>query len=411
MMHIRENELQKYADLAVNAGVHIQKGQTLVVNAPIEAANLVYAVAKTAYKAGAKNVHVEWNDDKLTRIKYELAPDEAFKEYPLWKAKGYEEMAENGAAFMSILAPDPELLQGIDPDRIAAAQQTAGQAMEKYRQYIQSDKVSWTIVAYPTKEWAEKVFPNESASRQMEKLWQAIQQAIRLDHNDPVSEWKSHQTFLQEKAAFLNEKKYKKLHYKAKGTDLTIELPEKHVWAGGGGKTEQGITFIPNMPTEEVFTLPKKDGVNGVVQSTKPLNYGGNVIENFSFTFEKGRVVDFTAEKGYETLKRLIESDDGAKHLGEIALVPHDSPISNTNLIFFNTLFDENASCHLALGSAYAFCLEGGSAMTKDELQANGANQSIVHVDFMIGSTDLDIDGETADGDLEPLFRNGNWAT
>ena len=245
----------------------------------------------------------------------------------------------------------------------------------------------------------------------MEKLWQAIQQAIRLDHNDPVSEWKSHQTFLQEKAAFLNEKKYKKLHYKAKGTDLTIELPEKHVWAGGGGKTEQGITFIPNMPTEEVFTLPKKDGVNGVVQSTKPLNYGGNVIENFSFTFEKGRVVDFTAEKGYETLKRLIESDDGAKHLGEIALVPHDSPISNTNLIFFNTLFDENASCHLALGSAYAFCLEGGSAMTKDELQANGANQSIVHVDFMIGSTDLDIDGETADGDLEPLFRNGNWAT
>lgn len=407
---MKENELIKYAELAVKVGVNIQKGQLLVINAPIIAKDLVYKITEVAFKEGARNVHVEWNDDEFTKVKYTYAPDEAFAEYPLWKAKGYEEMAEDGAAVLSILAPNPELLKDVDPARVATAQQTAGEAMAKFREYIQSDKISWTIVASPTKEWAEKVFPNEPESEQMKKLWDAIMTATRINDTDPVSAWRQHQANLQQKVDFLNEKKYKKLHYKGPGTNLTIELPEKHLWVGGGGKSERGVEFVPNMPTEEVFTTPKKDGVYGTVSSTKPLNYGGTIIDNFSFTFENGKIVDFTAKEGYETLKRLVETDEGSRYLGEVALVPHESPISQTNLTFYNTLFDENASCHVALGSAYAFCLEGGKTMSKEDLAKHGANTSIVHVDFMIGSEKLDIDGETEDGTLEPVFRNGNWA-
>ncbi len=405
-----ESQLMKYAELAVKVGVNIQKDQLLVINAPIEAKNFVHKVAEAAFNAGARNVHVEWNDDEFTKVKYTHAPDEAFTEYPLWKAKGYEEMAEDGAAIMSILAPNPELLKDVDPERVATAQRTAGEAMETFRQFIQSDKVSWTVIAYPTKEWAEKVFPNETASEQVEKLWKAVMTATRVDLDDPVSAWRKHQDNLQQKVDFLNKKKYKKLHYKAPGTELTIELPEKHLWVGGGGKSERGVNFVPNMPTEEVFTTPKKDGVNGTVSSTKPLNYGGTIIDDFSFTFENGRIVDFSAKEGYETLKRLVETDEGSRYLGEVALVPHESPISQTDVVFYNTLFDENASCHVAIGSAYAFCLEGGKTMSQEELAEHGSNASIVHVDFMIGSEHLDIDGETEDGTLEPLFRNGNWA-
>lgn len=405
-----ESQLMKYAELAVKVGVNIQKDQLLVINAPIEAKDFVHKVTEAAFKAGARNVHVEWNDDEFTKVKYTYAPDEAFTEYPLWKAKGYEEMAEDGAAIMSILAPNPELLKDVDPERIATAQRTAGEAMETFRQYIQSDKVSWTVIAYPTKEWAEKVFPNEAESEQVEKLWKAIMTATRVNLQDPVAAWRKHQDNLQQKVNFLNKKKYKKLHYKAPGTELTIELPDKHIWVGGGGKSERGVDFVPNMPTEEVFTTPKKDGVNGTVASTKPLNYGGAIIDDFSFTFENGKIVDFSAKEGYETLKRLVETDEGARYLGEVALVPHESPISQTDVVFYNTLFDENASCHVAIGSAYAFCLEGGKTMSQEELAEHGSNSSIVHVDFMIGSDQLDIDGETEDGTLEPLFRNGNWA-
>lgn len=404
-------ELKKYAELAVKVGVNLQKGQLLVINAPIRTKELVYQITEVAFQVGASNVHVEWEDDTFTKIKYVHAPEEAFKEYPIWKAKGYEEMAENGAAILSILAPNPELLQTVDPERVAMAQRTAGKAMEKFRQYIQSDQISWTIIAYPTIEWANKVFPNLESEEQFQGLWEAIMNATRLNTPDPVVAWQEHQSQLQEKVTYLNQKKYKKLHYRSPNTNLTIELPEKHIWVGGGGESERGVAFVPNIPTEEVFTTPKRDGVNGTVSSTKPLNYGGTIIDNFSFTFKEGKVVDFKAEQGYETLKRLLETDEGSRYLGEVALVPHHSPISNTNLVFYNTLFDENASSHVALGSAYAFCLEGGKTMSKEELKANGSNSSIVHVDFMIGSDELNIDGETVDGRLEPLFRNGNWAT
>jgi aminopeptidase len=402
--------LEKYAELAVKVGVNIQPGQTLVINTTTDSREFVRNVVKKAYEAGAANVIVNWTDDVVSRLKYDLAPDEAFNEYPKWRAKETEELAETGAAFMSIVSSSPDLLKGVDPKRIANYQKAAGKALSKYRQYIQSDKVSWTVIAAASDAWAEKVFPDASPETRVEKLWEAIFNATRVDTDNPVEAWKKHDANLHEKVAYLNKKRYKKLHYKAPGTDLTIELPDKHLWVGAGSVNEQGVEFMANMPTEEVFTVPLKTGVNGVVSSTKPLSYGGNIIDNFSLTFENGRIVDVKAETGEEILKHLIETDEGSHYLGEVALVPYESPISQSNILFYNTLFDENASNHLAIGSAYAFCLEGGKTMTQEELKKNGLNESITHVDFMIGSAKMDIDGITADGKSEPVFRKGNWA-
>lgn len=405
-----QTKLEKYAELAVKVGVNVQQGQTLVVNAPLNAAPFVRLVTRKAYEVGAKNVHVEWTDEEITRIKFDLAPDEAFQEYPMWKAKGYEELAEEGACFLSIKPPNPDLLKGVNPDRIATANKVAGQAMHKYRSYAMSDKISWSVVSVASPEWAEKVFPDLPQEEQTDALWDAIFKATRADLPDPIAAWKEHSAMLDAKADWLNQKRYKALHYKAPGTDLTIELPEGHLWVSGGSVNAQGIPFMANMPTEEVFTTPHRLGINGTVRSTKPLSYGGNLITNFSFTFENGKVIDYSAEHGGEVLKRLLDTDDGAKSLGEIALVPHHSPISMSNLVFYNTLFDENASNHLALGNAYAFCLEGGKTMDEEELEKRGLNRSLTHVDFMIGSEEMDIDGITQDGKREPVFRKGNWA-
>lgn len=405
-----ERNLEKYAELAVKVAINIQKGQTLVINAPIETAEFVRKASEIAYKAGAKNVHIEWSDEISTLIKFKHAPEEAFEEYPMWKAKGFEEMAKEGAAFLYISASNPDLLKDIDPERVAKANKTSSMALKTFREYTRSAKVSWAIVSIPTKEWAAKIFPDLNDKERMEKLWENIFNVTRVNTEDPVSAWQEHINNLKSKLEFLNTNKFKKLYFKSEGTNLTIELPEKHLWVGGSLVNEKGINFVPNMPTEEVFTTPLKEGVNGIVKSTKPLNYRGSLIENFTLTFEKGRIVDFTAEKGYETLKKLIETDEGAHYLGEVALVPHNSPVSNSNVIFYNTLFDENASCHLAIGSALPFCIEGGSQMTKEELEKAGANDSLTHVDFMIGSSDMNIDGETADGKIKPIFRNGNWA-
>jgi aminopeptidase len=405
-----ETYLEKYADLAVRVGVNIQKGQTLQINAPIAALDFVRLAAKKAYEAGAKHVYVDWTDEVLTRTKYDLAPDEAFLEFPAWKARANEELAEQGAAFLSIHAVNPDLLKGVSSERIANTTKATGQALETFRRYIQSDKVSWTVLAVPTKEWAAKVFPEAEEEEQIAKLWDAIFYATRVNLDNPVQAWREHRAHLQGKVDYLNQKHYTALHYTAPGTNLTVELAEKHLWVGGGSENENGIPFIANIPTEEVFTVPLKTGVNGYVTSTKPLNYGGNVINNFTLTFKNGRIVEIKAETGEEILKQLIDTDEGSHYLGEVALVPHKSPISDTNIIFYNTLFDENASCHFAIGSAYAFNLEGGKTMAKEELEKNGANTSITHVDFMIGSAELSIDGITQDGKREPVFRNGNWA-
>lgn len=405
-----EKNLEKYAEIAVNIGLNVQKDQEVILNASLDSAPLVRKIVKKAYEAGAKNVLVEWNDDQVTLTKYKCAPDEAFEKFPKWKAEGYEEMAKNGAAFLSVGAPNPDLLADVDPERIGNWRKTSAIAMKEFRNYIMSGKVNWSGIVTPSKDWAKKLFPELNEEEAIGKLWEYIFKITRSDKDDPVQAWKEHGDNLKKRLDYLNNKKYKKLIYKGEGTDLTIELPDNHLWLGGGSTTENGTFFVPNVPTEEVFTAPLKDGVNGTVTSTMPLNYGSTLIENFSFTFENGKVVDFSAEKGYETLKKMLETDEGALYLGEVALVPNDSPISNTGIVFYNTMYDENASCHLALGNIYPSCVEGGTKMNSEDFKNNNLNTSLIHVDFMMGSATLSIDGETADGKLEPVFRDGNWA-
>jgi len=404
------DKLTRYAELAVKVGVNIQPGQSLYIAAAIDNPEFVRLLTRTAYENGAKQVYVDWTDDVVTRTRFELAPSESFEEYPAWKVQERLELADSGAAFMNVMSQSPDLLKGIESSRIAAFQKAAGTALTKYRQYVQSDKISWTVVAAPSTSWAAKVFPSLSTEEQVPALWEAIFKAVRADLDSPIEAWTKHDDKLHEKVDYLNEKKYHKLHYTAPGTDLTIELPKGHLWCGAGSINEKGEAFMANMPTEEVFTVPLKTGVDGYVSSTKPLSYGGNLIEDFKISFEKGKIVSVEAKEGQEVLEQLVATDEGAKHLGEVALVPHKSPISESGLLFYNTLYDENASNHLAIGSAYAFCLEGGKKMTQEELAKHGLNQSITHVDFMIGSELMDIDGIREDGSKEAIFRKGNWA-
>lgn len=406
-----ESQLQKYAKLIVQIGVNVQQGQQVFITGAIELASLVREVAAQSYEAGASNVHVEWNDDALSRLKYERAADEIFSQFPAWETDKRNEFVNKGAAFISIVSSSPDLLKGVQPERIAAFQKASGQGLQQFRRAIQSDKVSWTVVAGAGSDWAKKVFP-EAASDEaaIASLWNAIFAAVRLDAPDPVAAWKEHNDTLHAKAVALNDYRFKKLHYRAPGTDLTIELPEKHIWVSAGSESEQGHEFMANMPTEEVFTVPLKTGTNGYVSSTKPLSYGGNIIDNFKITFENGRIVKHEAEQGEDILGKLIEIDEGSHYLGEVALVPHRSPISQSGVLFFNTLFDENASNHLAIGSGYAFNVEGGKTMSAEELEASGVNASITHNDFMIGSDKMDIDGIQEDGTVIPVFRNGEWA-
>jgi aminopeptidase len=319
-------------------------------------------------------------------------------------------MADAGAAFLWVVAENPDLLKGIDAARIASISKAQQTALQPFRQYTLNNKVAWSIVAVPSPEWANKVFPDLEADTRVDALWEAIFSATRVNDEDPVGSWRSHAESLSSMASWLNERKFKELRYRAPGTDLTIGLPEGAIWTNAGKRNESGNPFIPNMPTEEVFTSPHREKVNGTVSSSKPLSYNGNLIDNFSITFKDGRIIDFQAEKAYDALKQLIETDDGSHYLGEIALVPHRSPISNTNLIFYNTLFDENAACHLAIGFAFPFCLEGGLEMSKEQLKEKGLNDSLTHVDFMIGREELEVDGITEDGRAEAIFRNGNWA-
>ncbi|UKS24248.1 aminopeptidase [Paenibacillus sp. HWE-109] len=403
--------LDKYAELIVRVSLNIQSGQSLWINAPILQPELVRLISSKAYKAGAKHVHIEWQDEICTQIRYLNAPDDAFNEYPTWRADALSELADNNGAYLWIDADDPELLKDVDPARISANSKAAGPKLVKWREHMSSYKMTWSIVAAPSEAWAKKVFPQLEEQAAINALWDAIFKATRVDQEDPVQTWQEHNATLRSKREQLNEKKFHKIHYRAPGTALTVQLPEHHVWRGGSATNGRGgFEFNPNIPTEEVFLSPLRQGTQGTVRSTKPLSYQGNLINNFSLTFENGRVVHYTAEEGYESLQAMIEMDEGAHYLGEIALVPHLSPISNSNLIFFNTLYDENASNHLALGRAFPTCIEGGAEMSKEQQAQAGLNDSLIHVDFMIGSAEMDIDGEHADGRIEPIFRQGNWA-
>lgn len=405
-----EQQLERYAELIVKVGVNVQQHQEVFITASIEMASLARLVAGKAYEAGAKNVHVDWVDEALSRLKYEKAEDEVFTVFPEWETAKRNGFVERGAAFISIVSSSPDLLKGIDSKRIGSYQKASGLGLREFRRAIQSDKVSWTVVAAASKAWAAKVFPDASADEAVSKLWSAIFDSVRLQATDPVQAWKDHNANLHSKVDILNERHYRKLHYRAPGTDLTVELHDKHLWVGASSTNVDGIPFMANMPTEEVFTVPLKEGVNGYVSSTKPLSYGGNIIDRFKVTFENGRIVKTEAEEGQAILQQLVDSDEGSHYLGEIALVPHESPISQSGVLFYNTLFDENASNHLAIGSGYAFNVEGGKSMSPEELEKQGVNSSITHVDFMIGSADMDIDGIRPDGTIEPIFRKGNWA-
>jgi len=401
---------ERYADLVLKKGVNIQKNQALVINAPIEGVEFVRLVAKKAYDLGAKNVHINWADDELTFLKYKHASDEVIENVPGWKVDMQEGFAEDGAAFLSIHATDPDLLKDIDPKRIAAANKAAGVALRKFREYTMNDIVTWSVISIPTRAWAQKIYPEKTADEAVSALWDTIYKMVRVDGEDPIEVWNKHNQRLENAFITLNDKQYTKLHLKAPGTDLEVGLPKGHIWHGGAAVSASDIIFNPNMPTEEVYTSPHKYHVNGTVSSTKPLNYGGQLIDEFQLTFKDGKVVDFQAKSGEEALKNLLDADEGARRLGEMALVPDASPISQSGLIFYNTLFDENASCHIALGKAYPTTVENGEDMSEEELDKNGINDSMVHVDFMIGSDKIDIDGIKADGTAEAVFRNGAWA-
>jgi aminopeptidase len=403
-------QLEKYAELIVKVGVNVQPGQPVFITGSVEMAYLVRLVAGQAYAAGASNVHVEWIDEALSRLKYEKAADEVFTRYPEWETAKRDEFIKNNGVFISIISPNPDLLKGVPSERISNFQKAQGHGLKEFRRATQADKVSWTVVAASTKGWATKVFPEVDEEQAVAKLWEAIFQAVRLNTPDPVKAWEKHNETLHAKSDWLNDKHFAKLVYRATGTELSVELPEKHLWVAASSTNVLGTQFMANMPTEEVFTVPNKTGVTGYVSSTKPLSYGGNIIDGFKLTFEAGRIVKVEAKQGQDILQKLVDSDEGSHYLGEVALVPHQSPISQSNVLFLNTLFDENASNHFAIGSGYAFNVEGGKNMSPEELAAAGVNASITHVDFMVGSGEMDIDGVQADGIVVPVFRQGNWA-
>lgn len=403
--------LEKYARMVVKSGVNLQPSQTLVLNSPIECAYFARMIAEAAYEEGARDVVMVWGDELSTKIRFQYAPEEVFSEFPTWTKDMYTDCARNNATFISISASDPELLKEVPPNRVSAAQKARTTALQEFNDRTMNNRNTWCVISVPSVGWASKVFPEAAEGQAITLLWDSILSAVRADQDDPVAAWEAHKINLKKSLDFLNGCDFRYLKYSnGLETNLTIELPKNHLWLGGSDYTPEGLEFIANMPTEEVYTLPKRDGVNGIVHSSMPLNYNGNLIEDFSLTFINGRITEFTAKRGYEILKGLIDTDEGASYLGEVALVPHDSPISNTGILFYNTLFDENASCHLAIGKAYPVCIKDGENMTREQLNAIGANDSVTHVDFMIGTADLCITGVCYDGTVVPVFVDGNFA-
>lgn len=409
-MDLKSN-FAKYADLVIKVGLNLQPNQLLIIRTPIESVELTRALTTAAYDAGSRYVDVLYTDEELELIRFEHAPKDSFEEFPTWRVNGMIERANDGAAFLSVAGNNPDLLKGQDPDVVALTRKVASKQSKPFsREFISKMTISWCVISAAVAPWAARVFPDVPADKQVDRLWDAIFRMCRLDADDPAAAWQEHIEALERRRAILNEKAFTALRYTAPGTDLTLGLPEGHIWKGGVDTNAEGTLFVPNIPTEEVFTLPDCRRTDGMVSSTKPLNYGGTLIENFSLTFQEGRVVGVEAESGREVLQKLIETDEGAARLGEVALVPNSSPISQFGRLFYNTLFDENASNHVALGQAYDVCLENGATMTPEDFAAAGGNTSVTHVDFMIGSGEMDIDGVLADGSTEPVMRGGEWS-
>ncbi|EEN75617.1 thermophilic metalloprotease (M29) [Enterococcus faecalis TX1322] len=403
--------LKKYARLIAETGVNVQDNHTVVLQISVDQAPLARLITEEAYRLGAAEVIVQWSDETIQREFLAHAATDRIENVPQYKIDQTDDWIAKGASRISVVSSNPDALAGVDAQRVAAFQTANGKALVNLRKATQANKVSWTVVAAASEGWAAKVFPELATSEeQVDALWNEIFKTTRIYEENPVIAWDIHDKKLQEKAAELNEQQFTALHYTAPGTDLTIGLPKNHLWEGAGSYNARGEEFMANMPTEEVFTAPDSRRVDGYVSSTKPLSYAGTIISGMKFTFKDGKVVDFSAEQGEEALKNLLAIDEGAKHLGEVALVPDPSPISQSGLIFYNTLFDENASNHLAFGSAYAFNLQGGTEMSEEELAEAGLNRSQTHVDFMVGSDKMNIDGIKEDGTIVPVFRNGDWA-
>ncbi|HBI1816336.1 TPA: aminopeptidase [Enterococcus faecalis] len=403
--------LKKYARLIAETGVNVRDNHTVVLQISVDQAPLARLITEEAYRLGAAEVIVQWSDETIQREFLAHAATDRIENVPQYKIDQTDDWIAKGASRISVVSSNPDALAGVDAQRVAAFQTANGKALVNLRKATQANKVSWTVVAAASEGWAAKVFPELATSEeQVDALWNEIFKTTRIYEENPVIAWDIHDKKLQEKAAELNEQQFTALHYTAPGTDLTIGLPKNHLWEGAGSYNARGEEFMANMPTEEVFTAPDSRRVDGYVSSTKPLSYAGTIISGMKFTFKDGKVVDFSAEQGEEALKNLLAIDEGAKHLGEVALVPDPSPISQSGLIFYNTLFDENASNHLAFGSAYAFNLQGGTEMSEEELAEAGLNRSQTHVDFMVGSDKMNIDGIKEDGTIVPVFRNGDWA-
>ncbi|HFJ5518927.1 TPA: aminopeptidase [Enterococcus faecium] len=402
--------LKKYARLIAETGVATEKGHTVVLQISVDQAPLARLITQEAYKLGAAEVIVQWTDDQIQREFLLHAATDRIENVPQSKIDQADEWLEKGASRISVVSADPDAFAGVDSQRVASYQAAAGKALMNLRKATQANKVSWTVVAAAGKQWAAKVFPDLPEEEQVDALWDQIFKTTRVYEEDPVLAWKKHDEKLAKKAEELNQEQFSALHYTAPGTDIIIGLPKNHLWEGAGSYNARGEKFMANMPTEEVFTAPDSHRVNGYISSTKPLSYAGTIISGMKFTFKDGKVVDFSAEQGEDVLAKLLDTDEGARRLGEVALVPDPSPISQSGIIFFNTLFDENASNHLALGSAYAFSVKGGTEMSDEELAEAGLNRSQTHVDFMVGSDKMDIDGIREDGSTVPIFRNGDWA-
>jgi aminopeptidase len=406
-----DEKLDRLAEVAVRVGLGLREGQELVLTAPIEALPLVRRITDHAYRAGALLVTTLYADDPCVLSRFEHAPDESFDYAPVWLQDAIATAFKNGAARMAIAGTNPALLAGRDPAKVARANVAASKAAKPAMELITRHEINWTIVAAATPEWAKLVFPGEPVDSAVAKLWEAIFRSSRIAGDDPVADWLAHGARLKQRVDLLNAKRYAALHFKSKdgSTDLKVGLADEHLWAGGGTTAGNGVYCQPNIPTEECFTTPHKDRVDGVVRASKPLSHQGTLIENIRCRFEGGKIAEATATVGEDVLNRLISTDDGARRLGEVALVPASSPIAASGILYWSTLFDENAASHIALGQAYSTCLIGGEKMDDEELTALGANSSLIHVDWMIGSAEMDVDGIAANGAAEPLMRSGEW--
>lgn len=406
--------LKKYAELAVKVGVNIQPGQNLVIGYGIrqvlpEHLEFARLLVEAGYDAGAKFVQVDWGDESWLRETVRRGSLETLEARNRWQLSWVEQLAAEGAAYIAIPATDPNLYQGIDPARVDKANKAAAAVFRPFNDKRTNDEYSWSLLSAPTQAWANQVFPELPEEERVTALWQAILACARADGPDPIGAWQQHLNDLQKRSEWINRLNIQVLHYQGPGTDLTIEMPEGHYFTSALQKTPEGVAFVANMPTEEVYSVPLKTGVNGTVSSTMPLNHNGALIDGIQLRFEHGRIVEYSAKAGQDALQSIIEADEGSHYLGEVALVPVDSPISEMGRLFYNTLFDENASCHLAIGKAYPL-IAGGHDLSPSEWEAKGLNSSLMHVDFMIGSDQLSIDATTRDGRTVPILRSGKWA-